>query len=824
MGRGSRDRGGSARTRSRLVLLVVGALSVAAALALQGAAAGPASRSPCFSPAALSGRSAAHPPRRDVVTNEYDLPTPTLPASSEQPAVTTVEVYFHVIRVSQGGAGDISQAQINAQIAVLNDSYDGTTGGANTHFQFDLQNVDWTNNAGWYNLTEGSSQEAAMKYALHQGTYADLNIYTAHLGGGLLGWTTFPESNPSTDTIKMDGVVILDQSLPGGTAAPYNEGDTATHEVGHWFGLWHTFHPADEGISGCTPPGDYVDDTPYEADATFGCPTPNPDTCSQSGQDPIHNFMDYTDDPCMYEFTPGQAARMWAVSSTMRGFPSSTVPSISGFDPTGGPVGTSVTITGTDLSGATAVAFHGTAAASFTDDSDTQITAVVAAGTTSGTITVTTPGGTATSSGSFAVASNTAPSAAAGSATTAAGTPVTVTLHGSDAESCNLTFAITTSPTHGSLGTVSNVGCVAGSPNTDTATVVYTPAGGYTGPDAFGFTVTDGGGLTSTATISLTVTVVQNTAPTADGGSETVTSGSPQTLNLWGSDAETCELTYAITTPPVHGSLSGMTDFGCTGGSPNRDLATVVYTSELGFSGSDSFAYRVTDGGSLSATATYSLTVQLAGAAPVIKSLKPEGGQVGQPVVVKGSGFVAGATVVRIHGTIAPSTVTSSKQLTATVAAGTTTGTITVATPGGKATSAKSFAVLAPVSLSACLENGAAAVPAGTEPLLLAGWEVTNKSFLKPFFKYVKTSLSVNGVAVKKPDKYWDKKGESYVGDPPFTWISRFAYSTGVLLAAPGNTMAVTVHVYASQAVSDGVGVHGPGDLWPGPNCTITAT
>ncbi len=220
-----------------------------------------------------------------------------------------INVYAHVIRKGTGiSNGDIPDSWISSQIAVLNAAY------ANTPFRFTLAATTRTTNSSWYTAGPDTSAEAAMKNALRQGSADDLNMYISSPGGGLLGWATFPSwysGNP-----KDDGVVVLNQSLPGGSASPYNLGDTGTHEVGHWLGLYHTFQ------GGCsknaTNGGDYVADTPAEKSAAFGCPA-NRDTCRNiAGLDPIYNFMDYTDDACMDHFTAGQTARMDSHWTTYR--------------------------------------------------------------------------------------------------------------------------------------------------------------------------------------------------------------------------------------------------------------------------------------------------------------------------------------------------------------------------------------------------------------------------------------------------------------------------------------------------------------------------
>ncbi|HEX8557867.1 MAG TPA: zinc metalloprotease [Pyrinomonadaceae bacterium] len=223
----------------------------------------------------------------------------------------TVNVYVHVI-TNRKNQGNITQTMIDNQIRVLNDAYAGATGGASTPFRFQVVGVDRTQNDQWFTAVIGSRAERQMKNALHKGTAKDLNFYTNGMGQSLLGWATFPWEYAGNPT--MDGVVCHYASLPGGTLSPYNLGDTATHEVGHWMGLYHTFQ------GGCTLTNDEVADTNAQASSTSGCPTGR-DSCQVDGPgrlDPIENFMDYSTDSCMFLFTPGQSVRMDEKHATYR--------------------------------------------------------------------------------------------------------------------------------------------------------------------------------------------------------------------------------------------------------------------------------------------------------------------------------------------------------------------------------------------------------------------------------------------------------------------------------------------------------------------------
>ena len=295
----------------RFAFVAIAGVAVASALALAPATSG-AVRSAaasggvnCLDPQAAGAAGARGTNVKRADPNTAQLADVATAVGALLPGSTTVPTYVHVITEAplSTGAKSALQSRVDRQIAVLNNSYAGKTakGAADTPFQFTLSGTDYTANAEWAHMGYASRAEKAAKTALRVGGAGTLNIYAADIGQGLLGWATFPQSYAAHSDV--DGVVILTDSMPGGTDPIYSLGDTATHEVGHWLGLYHTFQ------NGCSTTNDSVADTPREKSPAFYCPVGR-DTCTSPGLDPILNFMDYTQDDCMNQFSNGQSTRM----------------------------------------------------------------------------------------------------------------------------------------------------------------------------------------------------------------------------------------------------------------------------------------------------------------------------------------------------------------------------------------------------------------------------------------------------------------------------------------------------------------------------------
>ena len=241
-----------------------------------------------------------------------------------------IPVVVHVLYNT--AAQNISDAQVQSQIAVLNEDYRKLNADANktpalyaglaadANVQFVLAKRDpnglattgiihkQTKTASWSTNDAVKNSKRGGDNAWDASKY--LNLWACNLGQGLLGYAQFPGGSPATD-----GVVILYSAFgskakyaAGTYTNAYDLGRTATHEVGHWLNLRHIW--GDD--SGACTGSDLVDDTPNQGAENYGCPVFPHVTCSNSG-DMSMNYMDYTDDMCMYMFSTGQSSRMNAL-------------------------------------------------------------------------------------------------------------------------------------------------------------------------------------------------------------------------------------------------------------------------------------------------------------------------------------------------------------------------------------------------------------------------------------------------------------------------------------------------------------------------------
>jgi hypothetical protein len=232
-------------------------------------------------------------------------------------AVITIPVVVHVIY--NNSSENISNAQIQSQIDVLNEDFRRTNSDANTIWQqaadtqieFCLSKVDPNGNSSIGITRKASSRTSwgtndAMKNSSQGGvdpwdTSQYLNIWVCNIGGGILGYAQFPGGSAATD-----GVVNSPQYFgrTGTATAPFNLGRTATHEVGHFLNLRHIWGDGGCGID------DFVSDTPESDASNGGCATTH---VSCGSLDMVQNYMDYSNDSCMNLFTQGQKSRMRSV-------------------------------------------------------------------------------------------------------------------------------------------------------------------------------------------------------------------------------------------------------------------------------------------------------------------------------------------------------------------------------------------------------------------------------------------------------------------------------------------------------------------------------
>jgi hypothetical protein len=274
-----------------------------------------------------SGRCATHDPSPEIMAESSRIVQEWMAnPNSRQTTTINVDTYFHIITSDMNlntgeneTVGIITDADVTNQLQVLNDSY------RPYGFTFTLKGTTRNNNTEWYYFNS-----LEMKSALRVGDASTLNVYFTE-AYGLAGYATFPSEYELFPEI--DGVVVNSGTIPGGAFSPYDEGKTLVHEIGHWLGLFHTFQTdpnipyfnalffallIGEDRLNCRYNTDEVRDTPKQSSPTRGCPTGRNSCRLYPGLDPIHNYMDYSDDSCYNEFTNGQMNRMKAMWNEYR--------------------------------------------------------------------------------------------------------------------------------------------------------------------------------------------------------------------------------------------------------------------------------------------------------------------------------------------------------------------------------------------------------------------------------------------------------------------------------------------------------------------------
>jgi len=229
----------------------------------------------------------------------------TEPPATDNLGIVNIPVVVHV--VYSNSQENISDQQINSQIAVLNDDFRASNNDvssvpsefandvADSEISFTLASVQRHSSS----TSQWGTNDAVKAQYPPVSPSTTLNIWVANIGGGILGYAQFPGGPASTD-----GVVISPQyfGTTGFVSAPFNKGRTATHEVGHYLNLRHIW-----GDGRCKQ-DDFVADTPDSDGPNYGCPSYPTVNCRST--DMTMNYMDYTNDACMSMFSKGQKSRM----------------------------------------------------------------------------------------------------------------------------------------------------------------------------------------------------------------------------------------------------------------------------------------------------------------------------------------------------------------------------------------------------------------------------------------------------------------------------------------------------------------------------------